>query len=317
MFSFSTNPPKGWQELCEQQGYIFHSPSWQRMLEKSFSVVSIYGWNADIETGIAITVFKTSIFRVGYVGFPVGGTLGKQFFTNEVVLALSKARFPSKLHLIRLPVSAFHECDQLNQNFVTTSETAIVNLQEWDVSKIPKLNRDVKKAHRSGLRVIEASPLLSHGTKCHELYKDTVQRHDGNLRYSKKYFNSLIDLTQTQCNLRCIVAMLDEEVAGFIVVALDGETAYYLHGAMEPSLRRYCASDRLLYEAICWAKEKKMNTFNLMSSPNNQSSLIRYKEKWGGITKSHNVYELPINFLHTNVFKCAIWFRKHLSKIYM
>jgi lipid II:glycine glycyltransferase (peptidoglycan interpeptide bridge formation enzyme) len=316
-FIFTTAPKSHWHQLCVSEGNLFHSLEWQTVLKKAFNSQPIYGWNAETETGVAISIFKVGPFRIGYVGFPVGGMLGKQPLDNKTIMALQTAPLPTALHLLRLPTSAFDDNGMvLNLNSITTPETAIVDLQRWQLSQLPKLNRDIKKANRSQLKLIDASLLSSHGKICHHLYKDTMRRHDGNLRYNLNYFNALIELSHTQTNLRCLLAFLDDKIGGFIVVALHGETAYYLHGAMNQALRRFGASDRLLYEAIMWAKEKKINHFNLMASPIDQPSLIRYKEKWGGITKEQKNYELPFKLWHVKAFKGGMWFYNHLNKFF-
>ncbi|MCP3928811.1 MAG: GNAT family N-acetyltransferase [Bacteroidetes bacterium] len=315
-FIFSTVPPKYLQELCGQQGNLFDSLEWQALLEKSFACDILYGWDRKTETGMVVTIFKAGPFRIGYVGFPIGGILGKQSLDGETIMALSKTRFPSALHLLRFPVSAFHDKISLDLESTTIPETAIVDLPRWQLAQIPKLNRYVKKASRLGVNVIDVSDSALQGEICYDLYKKTVQRNYGNLRYNSKYFKSLAELSQIKRNLRFLLAYLDDKLAGFIVVALHGKTAFYLHGAMDVSLRRYGASDRLMYDAIIWAREEGMNCFNLMASPINQPSLIRYKEKWGGVTRSQNNYELQINFLHANLFKGTMWCYNHLNKYF-
>lgn len=315
-FVFTTTLPKCWQEICDEQGNLFSSLEWQTMLAKSFSTTTLYGWNAQNETGITITVFKAGPFRIGYVGFPVGGILGKQPIDGEMIAVLRKTHFPNALHLLRLPASAFHNTVKIDLESVTTPETAIVNLQTWELSKIPKIkNRNVRKANRAGLKVIDASLNSSTGDILYDLYRNTVQRNYGNLRYNLKYFKMLVELSGAQQKLRCILALIDGSIAGFIVVALHGKTAYYLHGAMDFSLKKYAASDRLMYEAIVWAKENEMTCFNLMASPIDQPFLIRYKEKWGGITKDQKVYEMPIKPLCAKAFKGSMLVYNSLNKL--
>jgi len=50
----------------------------------------------------------------------------------------------------------------------------------------------------------------------------------------------------------------------------------------------------LLNEAIEWAKAQGSESFNLMSSPQGQDSLIKYKERWGAETREHRTYTLPV-----------------------
>lgn len=314
-FIFIPNPPKYWHEICVSQGNLFHSVEWQSVLHNGFNSQTVYGWNAKTEKGLAITVFKVGPFRIGYVGFPVGGILGKEPLDNETLMALRKAHLPTALHLLRLPTSAFDDGLVLDLDSVTTPETAIVDLQRWQLSQVSKFQRNVRKAQRSGIQTTDASQAF-HGTQLYRLYRQTILRHDGSLRYNADYFSALIELSLTHPDLRCLLVFLDRQIVGFLVVALQNDTAYYLHGAIDTPLRTYGGSALLFYEAIAWAKDRGMSCFNLMASPNKQASLIRYKEKLGGITKEQKVYELPIKPLYAKAFKRTMWFYNHLNKFF-
>lgn len=58
--------------------------------------------------------------------------------------------------------------------------------------------------------------------------------------------------------------------------------------------RQYSPSDLQFNEAIQSAREDGYERFNLMSSPIDQPSLVKYKEKWGGETRQHKLYTLPL-----------------------
>ena len=45
---------------------------------------------------------------------------------------------------------------------------------------------------------------------------------------------------------------------------------------------------------IRWAQAAGCESFNFMSSPPNQPSLVRYKEKWGGVTGVHRTYTMKL-----------------------
>ena len=87
---------------------------------------------------------------------------------------------------------------------------------------------------------------------------------------------------------------MNDAIAAYTVVALHGRTGYYLHGAFDWSHRELMPSAMLLNEAIEWARLAGCETFNLMSSPKGQDSLIKYKERWGAETREHRVYTLPV-----------------------
>ena len=58
-----------------------------------------------------------------------------------------------------------------------------------------------------------------------------------------------------------------------------------------------------IYKLI--TQNQGMECFNFMASPVNQPSLIRYKEKWGGVTRQLRVYEIPLRRLNSLLFKNA------------
>lgn len=301
-FVFTDKPPLHWNELCRNHGDLFNTPEWHKVLSEGFGSRSLYGWDEASSTGVSITVFKAGPFRIGYLGFPVGGTMGNGTMSPDVILGLKDAHFPIGLHCIRTPLSAFASNIDLPLPFQMVPETTIENLQEWWPESDSKLYRDIKKARHSLLRVADATDPLQGGA-IFSLYRDTVGRQRGNMRYTLNYFSELIKLAKTNSRLRCLLAIKDDIVAGFLVVACHHRSAYYLHAGTQESFKQLCPSDLLLYEAITWAKEQGMERFNMMASPPNQVSLIRYKEKWGGITRQQRTYDLVLQPFQTMIFR--------------
>ena len=304
-------PPSGWEETCLSRGSLFHSLTWQQLLARSFGSQTIYVWDSAMADGMAVTVFPAGPFRVGYVGFPVGGSLSRRPLLPSHLAALKQLPTPIRLHILRVPVSAFCESVEMGLPCSDAPETAILDLQGWDVGHSKKLHRDVKKARHADLRIIPASG-ASHGDELYQLYRDTVTRRGGALRYNAAYFRHLVALAESQPGVRCLLAIKDGVTAGFVVVVKDGTIAYYLHGATAPAMKHLGVTDLLLLDGIEWARDKGAEVFNLMSSPSSQDSLIRYKEKWGGITKTNRTYELAIRRLPARLFRAALWVQTFL-----
>lgn len=313
-FVFSKIPPEKWPLICERQRDLFHSIEWQELLKRSFDVDTIYGWDAETESGISITVFRAGPFRIGYVGFPVGGTIGPKVSADSIIACLNETDFPVTLHVLRYPVSAFPTSPSIDVTVQANPETAILDLQQWDFSAHSKLRRDIKKAQRSEVKVVDISQPESQGEICYNLYKDTIKRNLGALRYNRRYFKKISEMSCENNQIRCLLAELGNEIVGFVIIVLQGKTAYYLHGAIDHSFKKYCVSDRLLYEAIEWAQDEGMTCFNLMVSPHDQPSLVRYKEKWGGETRNHTSYELSIRPFMSKLFKYSQSIHSLVSK---
>ena len=106
-----------------------------------------------------------------------------------------------------------------------------------------------------------------------------------------------------------------KKIIGFVIIALEGKDAYYLHGGMTKELREYGGSAALFYSALTWAKHREVKCFNFMSSPLSQPALIRYKEKMGGITRSHQTYELPLSTFGFSLFKSSEWLVKKFNNL--
>ena len=293
-FSFSLDPLEQWDQHCSRYNALFHSSAWQALLEKAFSCQTVYGWNPDTNCGITITNFKAGPFRIGYLGFPVGGLIGAGTLDRDTVTAWKKQQIPLGPHCLRIPVSAFSDAAELQLPYLENPETAIVNLQDWSLDSVSKkLRRDVRKACRSELTVSDATH-PSQVREIYHMYHDTVKRNSGSLRYNEAYFSGLITLAQSHPGIRCMLAWLGTDVAGFLIVGRHGRTAYYLHGGTNIALKRHSPSDLLLHDAITWARQERSECFNLMTSSADQSSLIRYKEKWGAITRPHKTYILSL-----------------------
>lgn len=264
---------------------------------------------------MSISTFCAGPFKIGYLGFPVGGLVSNRKLDTEILDEWKRSRSLFNCHCLRVPVSAFEETEDLALSYKSNPETAICDLQNWDINQVSKkLRRDIKKAQRASLTVTDAYTSVK-GSDLYSIYKNTVKRHSGSLRYNEKYFSSVISLSDTNPDLRCIIALSEDRLAGFVVIARHKQTTYYLHGGTEFSLRHHSPSDLLLYEAILWGQENGSDYFNLMTTSGDQPSLVRYKEKWGAVTRPHKTYTLKLRPAFCTSFNFAQWTYNMLRKI--
>lgn len=293
-WDITATAPKAWSDLCERSKSVFQSEEWMALLERSFGCTSTYFLRNDSQQGFAISQFRAGPFRIGYLGFPVGGMVGGGASDGELLDVLRQSGTARMPVAVRIPVSGFGEYADLAVQYDATPETAIVDLQSWSLAGIPKnRRRDVNRSLRSGLDLVDACG-PEDAAHIYELYRKTLERKDGSLRYNAAYFSGLVELARQYPRLRVALAKKDDSIAAFTVVALHGDVAYYLHGAYDWSLREYLPSALLLNEAIEWAKSEGCDSFNLMSSPKGQESLVKYKERWGAETREHRTYTLPL-----------------------
>ena len=292
--SISTTPPPDWPTICATDDLLFHSADWLNLLESSLNVQSQYIWDDAAQCGAAISSFSAGPFRLGYLGFPFGGVVGNSQITDDTLRNWRDHRSDLLPLAIRIPISAFGESADLDLAFESTPETAIVDLPSWTLDVTSgNHRRDVKKAMRSDLEIVDADDAAD-GADVFKIYSDTVRRQRGAIRYSEPYFVNLISLAKSSPHVRVLLARLANTIAGFTIVVRHGPVGLYLHGGTDMAYRQYQPSAILLYEAIQWSQSLGCSCFNLMSSPTDQKSLVWYKEKWGGETREHRTYTLPL-----------------------
>ena len=291
-FEFHAEPPDGWEIACRESGSVFGSADWQGLLEESFGCDSIYAWNG--RDGAAISVFKAGPFSVAYLGFPAGSSLGDPAAQLELVGDLAGSKL-CRITCLRVPVSPFGVDPGFQASFATNPETAIVDLQSWDLMSVSKkLRRDIRKARRSGLEVERATdPAL--GAVLFGMYESAIKHHGGSLRYNAEYFRGLLERSARDASIQAYIAKVYDEIAGFAIIIHHGRTSCYLHGGTAAGFRHLSPSDLILAEAIAAARSSGQSVFNFMASPADQPTLVRYKEKWGAESRPLKTYTIAMS----------------------
>ncbi|MCA9972964.1 MAG: GNAT family N-acetyltransferase [Anaerolineales bacterium] len=289
-----TEPPPSWEAMCQAERSLFHTPAWQSLLKRSLRASPLFVMQSDGAAAFAVTVFSAGPFRVGYVGFPVGGMLHGAPLTAAQLAELRPLLRRQGIDRLRLVISPLAFGEALPYPAVALPETAVTNLPAWDLNQLSSsIRRNVNKARRSGVQLQDAG-LPMHGERLFTLYRQTIARHGGSVRYSAAYFRELASLAGQEARLRCLLAAVDDQIVSFVCVGLDGATAYYLHGATDMAYQHLRPADLLFAAAITWARDEGMAVYNMLASPADQPSLVRYKEKWGGETAPQQTYDLPV-----------------------
>lgn len=300
--------PKQWDDLCGRHDSFFSCDRWHRLLRSSFRCRTVYGYTDDF--GVALSLFGAGPIRIAYLGFPSGSVVGPRRFLAAALPQIPERGVPGSPLCLRIPVSGFARDPEIDLPHVATPETAITDLQSWDSEQVSKkLRRDLRKAERAGASIEPLNdPAL--GRVLYEMYAGAVKRHRGSLRYPAEYFAALIELSRSDDRLRVAGAVADDALIGFAVSVRERDTTFYLHGGSTPAGRHLSASDLLLKHLIEHARAGGSTSFNLMSSPPGQPALVRYKEKWGGVTREHRTYTLPLSRLYTLFSAAESLYRK-------
>ncbi|MGH8592296.1 MAG: GNAT family N-acetyltransferase [Gammaproteobacteria bacterium] len=271
--------PPAWNTLVDRRKSLFFDDPWQQLLTRSLGCKPIYFLDRDGQDGFIVQVFHKGPFRIGYVGYPIGGTvMGRAVGKERIDQALADG-LAREVHVLRIRASAFRPQEGL-QNGRAEPETCLLHLQRFEPQTDAKLRRALRRSERFKIFVREGPGEGSLAPQMHHLYRDTLRRHGGPNRYGLAYFRELSRLAAMDDRVRFFFAEKDKKMAGYLVVIREGDMAYYLHGAVDPDFKPYHVSDRLFYTAIEGAKHSGMTSFNLWLSPSAQPSLVRFKEKW-------------------------------------
>jgi len=261
------------QAWADSSGRLFSSVAWGHVLG-ALGAQPRYAWNEALGEGMMVPVFRRGPLKVGFLGFPV---------VPRCVGDLPLAFVPPLaerlgLHIVRVNQPMAGEAVASGLPGLVQPDAWIDDLGAWREDASRRRVRDLAHARRAGgsLAFIEGpcAPRDLHG-----LYAAVVRAHRGTARYSAAYFERLLSMPGDRVR---VVHALDPQgsLAGAAVLAMDGDTGYYLHAAVSAAARPLGVSDELLSRLIAIARRQGLSRFNLMASPANQPGLLRFKAKW-------------------------------------
>ena len=278
---------------------FFHSSTWFSVLEGGFGART---FKTSFDLSLSFTVFRVGPFSLAYINFPIGLTDVRESYElgkNDILQILRE----KNIHILNFSTPYINT--PFNRYRIRSlPETSIENLENWEESRLAAdVRYELRRSQREGLRVREVDDRdYKH---LHKIYKSTVTRHKGQVRYTSDYFSALVRISKENNNLDCKIGFFSDEdrPCAFIIVAHDGDTAYYLHGGYEEQYAHLRPGYKLISLAIAHARDSGCKKFNFMASPEDQPSLVKFKEKWGGNTYRLVSYRKPINLTGITLVK--------------
>ncbi len=274
-------PDPAYSQWVQQRRALFASQTWSQVL-MALGAEAKFVWNPRVGQGIQLACFRRGLLRIGVLGFPIAGSDWDAQPDHVRVAAAHRIGECANLDMLRINRSMV----AAPEPGMTTAriEVWIDRLAHWDVASSRRLRKDLAFARRANPHLEMVENALD-PSACFSLYKATVGAHGGKLRYGVDYFGSLMRVAEQSNLLRIFGAFdRDRDLRGFAILAIDGDTGFYLHGGSDAKGKREGVSDLLLASLVGAARDAGCRRLSLMSSPWQQSGLLRYKSKWGDCT---------------------------------
>jgi hypothetical protein len=268
----------------------------------------LFAWHGQRGLGVAVPVFRRAGMRIGFLGFPVAGADFDVMDVHELAACAAGIASHANLDLVRVAQSQCIDGDTKATSI--RPEVWIDDFPEWRLADRKRLLKDLAFARRSATDV-ELADQHFDAAGCFELYASTVSRHGGQIRYNVEYFHALHRLAMSSSSVEFVAAVEGEKVRGFAVLAVHGGVAYYLHGAIDAAGRRQGISDLLLERLLTLGQLAGCARFTFMASPWNQPGLLRYKQKWGGVSGFARVYDFAGSLAGRGAMLVSSWQGRH------
>ena len=303
-----------WAARANRAGVLWLGPALQHALMPTLGATPHFLADEEGDDGVVWQEFARGPFRLGYVGFPIGGTLQGLAVGKARIARLLGSAPGRRLHVLRVIGAAFNPSEGLTtraQQFLP--ETKILDLQQFDPLCIGHIRRDITRAKQLGV-VVSPVESTDHAKAIYGAYAQMVTSHGGAPKYSQSYFSELVQISMREHRMRVYLATVENRFAGFLVAVLERDVGYYLHSAVLPEFRKCSVTDLLLLTALQTARAAGLKAFNSMASPPSQPGLVRFKEKWGGVTQQQTVYELRLSPLIAAVMRAGATMQRFLPR---
>lgn len=242
--------------------------------------------------GGTIACFKAGPFRVAYPDFLIGSVPS---LTDDALAYRLEVAAQMRADLMRVQAPlALDKPGVVKIHRLGT--VTIPSMAGWSDQMPVKARRALNRRLRSPLSVRKGR--MDDGAALHLLYRRTMLRHGGSVRYTQRYFELIAPEA-------ALVAELDGKLCGFVCVGFRGKRACYMHGAHDPEARLHYPSDQLFLEMLQRARDAGISSFDFLPSPRAQGGLNAYKKAWGGVDSALCVSDLALSPIRAHAFSFA------------
>ena len=172
-----------------------------------------------------------------------------------------------------------------------TRQTTLIDVSssEWQPPD-KKLQSEIRKAERESVQ-IEKFNNDKHLVRFFELMRKTESRHDRKPKYSDFFFSYLSELAESDNRIIWNWCEHEGKAVSSHINFIEKNQIINWQVYFDKQFSTLKANQKMLFELAVIAREKNIQYLNLGASPLESSTLVEYKNKWGGVMKEYYSYE--------------------------
>lgn len=268
---------------------FLQTTSWQRFQE----AIGHPTWRLE-SPAIQATVIRHDIgWKQNYLSIPYGPTIvvdkmrGVRNEMSQFVQTLTKLGREQKSLFVRIEPRndavaefLFSAGAKLRKSSYPSQPTQSVVLDlvpssSFLLEKVhPKTRQNINLGQFKGLTFEESDDV--------SLFWKLSQKTSGHSSPSKQYYQKLLEI-DGELEAKLFVTKFQHKPIGAIIVLIHGDTAYYLHGAMDPEYRNLMAPYFTHWQAIRYLKDRGCVAYDFWGiDAKKYPAATRFKLAWGG-----------------------------------
>jgi FemAB-related protein (PEP-CTERM system-associated) len=126
----------------------------------------------------------------------------------------------------------------------------------------------------------------------YDLHLLTTKKH-GMPAQSYGYFRNLSSILRPHCDVRLLIARLDDRPVAASLFVGFGDSVIYLYNASNPRALELRPNHLILWEAIKWASESGYHSFGFGKTSVDNAGLVAFKQAWGAEEVPLHYYYFP------------------------
>ncbi len=153
-----------------------------------------------------------------------------------------------------------------------------------------KLQSEIRKAERENVRVVKFNA-SKHFSKFIKLMKETEARHDRKPKYSDSFFMALAELSEDDKRIIWNWCEHEGKAVSSHINFIEQNQILNWQVYFDKQFSSLKANQKMLSDLAQTARDNNIQYLNLGASPIETTTLVEYKNKWGGRTKEYICYK--------------------------